>query len=115
MLYIPPNVDYELLVDFYNWSVIELSTGDQRLVGNLEGGKGRVTSSIAELKNGDEVTTTTGKRYLLKGNPKVPNEEAMLVFGQWLHQNKIDPTTVKMVRPKPQQQETQNAQTNLPQ
>lgn len=66
-----------------SWSVYELSNGDRHLVGHLVYyQEGRVSSKIIKVEE-DIITTYSGRRYKLLGEPGY-NSDAQYTWGKWI-------------------------------
>ncbi len=91
MIYRPVSAREQPHLTIKDWSIRELPDGDRHLVGVVieSGHDGRVSSKIIDVE-GRIVTTRSGRKYQLIGEPNV-NSDAEYVWSVWCSFNMINP------------------------
>jgi hypothetical protein len=97
MIHRPKSVSEQPEAVITHWSVRELSNGDRHLIGVIpeSGHDGRVSSKIMEYAD-RVVTTRSGRRYHLSGEPG-QHLDADYVWAAWCFSNSVDPSSARDV------------------
>jgi hypothetical protein len=89
----PPPVSDVPEAEITHWQIRQLENGDRHLVGVVQnsGHDGRVSSKIMMI--GERIVTTrSGRRYFLRGQPGTA-PVAEYVWQMWCRYNGVDPET----------------------